>query len=117
MGRSSLEATKAWWMRAVWAVERAVLVVLRPDLRTVLGRAVVLPDLCAAVAGVFFFFLAAVEFLLELLLLVSVVLWLDAAYNAGDTDATRAAARISGPAKRLRIKREVGEFCTLIYPL
>ena len=108
-------------MRAVCAVERAVLAVLRPDLRLVLDfvparaleRVVVLPDLCVAVEDVFFFFLVVVE----LLLLLSVVLWPDTAYNAGEAETARATARVSAPAKRLRREREVGEFCTLIYPL
>jgi hypothetical protein len=85
------------------------LLVFRPDLRLDPDRVVALPDLCVAVCVVvedvfFFFFLAAVV-LVELL-------WPDAAYDAGEPEATRAAARISA----LR-NREVGEFCALIYPL
>jgi hypothetical protein len=97
-------------MRAVCAVERAVLVVLCPDLRPVLECAVALPDLCVAVEDVFFFFFAVVV----LVLLLLVVLWPEAAYDA---EAARAAARINAPRKRTGIGREVGEFCALIYPL
>ena len=81
------------------------MLVLRPDLRLAPDRVVALPDLRVAVDAVFFFFFLAAVVLVELL-------WADAAYDAGEPEATRAAARISA----LR-NREVGEVCTLIYPL
>ncbi len=52
----------------------------------------------------FFFFFLVVE-LVELL-------WPDAAFKLGDEETTSDADRISAPKKR-----EVGEFCTLIYPM
>jgi hypothetical protein len=59
-------------------------------------------------AGFFFFFLV-VDWL--------EVLWPEAADGTREVEATRTAASVTAPAKRPSMEREVGEFCTLIYPI
>jgi hypothetical protein len=119
MGRSSLDATKAWWMRSVCALREAgrrLGPLLRPILRRLLRDEDALllvffaDEPFADKAGdFFFFFLAATEW--------SEALWPKIGLGATEAEATKTRARLSAPKYLPRMEKEFGENCTLIYQL